>query len=285
MLKLRGRSDPFFLSMRRSIDQFYRARIGARSELKGKQGLRLVELCERIVEKGGLRTTPISEAKGNPSSVSNYDVLVIGGTGFIGTHVVAQLLARGQSVGVLARSTANLPKIFSDPKVTVIAGDARNPEHVQRAIGNATVVVNLAHGGGGSSRAEAEANVVGSALAVADCCMTKSVRRLIHVSSIASLYLGSGSETITAQTRPDPLFDKRADYARAKAIAEISLLRLHREKQLPVCILRPGVVIGAGGAPFHSGIGFFNHENHCMGGIPERIHCPWFSSKMSLTRS
>ena len=274
MLKLRGRSDPFFLSMRRSIDGFYRARVSTRNELNGGQGRRLVELCERIVEKGGLRTTSLRSAKAVRNAVSNYDVLVIGGTGFIGGQVVSRLLAEGRQIGVLARSTANLPQIFNDSRIEVIAGDARNPEDVRRAIGSASIVVNLAHGGGGSSRAEAEANIVGSALTVADGCMTRNVRRLVHVSSIASLYLGSPSETITAQTGPDPLFDKRADYARAKAIAENSLLRLHREKHLPVCILRPGVVIGAGGAPFHSGIGFFNHENHCMGWNPGKNPLP-----------
>jgi nucleoside-diphosphate-sugar epimerase len=30
-------------------------------------------------------------------------------------------------------------------------------------------------------------------------------------------------------------------------------------------ILRPGVVVGRGTSPFHSGIGFYNRETHCLG--------------------
>jgi nucleoside-diphosphate-sugar epimerase len=32
-----------------------------------------------------------------------------------------------------------------------------------------------------------------------------------------------------------------------------------------VCILRPGVVLGEGGTPFHSGFGFYNNDRHCLG--------------------
>ena len=30
-------------------------------------------------------------------------------------------------------------------------------------------------------------------------------------------------------------------------------------------ILRPGVVVGEGGPPFHGGLGFFNNDQHCIG--------------------
>jgi nucleoside-diphosphate-sugar epimerase len=30
-------------------------------------------------------------------------------------------------------------------------------------------------------------------------------------------------------------------------------------------MLRPGLVVGDGGAPFHSGLGLFNRDNHCIG--------------------
>jgi nucleoside-diphosphate-sugar epimerase len=34
---------------------------------------------------------------------------------------------------------------------------------------------------------------------------------------------------------------------------------------LPVAILRPGLVVGEGTSPFHSGLGFYNAEQHCIG--------------------
>jgi len=43
------------------------------------------------------------------------------------------------------------------------------------------------------------------------------------------------------------------------------LLSMHRAQGLPVCILRPGLVVGDGSAALHSGLGFFNNEQHCIG--------------------
>ena len=43
------------------------------------------------------------------------------------------------------------------------------------------------------------------------------------------------------------------------------LFALHESEGLPVCILRPGLVVGDGGTPFHGGLGFFNNDQHCIG--------------------
>ncbi len=43
------------------------------------------------------------------------------------------------------------------------------------------------------------------------------------------------------------------------------MLKFHADKGLPVSILRPAVVVGEGGAPFHSALGAFNTETWCVG--------------------
>ncbi len=48
-------------------------------------------------------------------------------------------------------------------------------------------------------------------------------------------------------------------------MADRLLLDMHRTERLPVTILRPGIVVGDGTSPFHSGLGFFNTEQHCIG--------------------
>src|SRR5262249_4746779 len=42
------------------------------------------------------------------------------------------------------------------------------------------------------------------------------------------------------------------------------LLALHRERGLPVVILRPGIVIGRGGSPLHWGIGMWSWNAVCQ---------------------
>lgn len=83
--------------------------------------------------------------------------------------------------------------------------------------------------------------------------------------SIVSLYLGPQPEAVTGCTPPNPRAEERADYARAKAACDRMLMELHAEAGLPVVILRPGPVVRKGASPFHSGLGFYNTKQNCLG--------------------
>jgi len=262
---LKSRSDPFFISMRSSIEAFYQA-INAQQPIRSDAafGASLVEMCETIANTD----FPSPQITNKPESAqpgNDYDILIIGGTGFIGRHVVAALSAQKVRIGVMARNLNNLADIFNNKDVTLIKGDATREEDLDRAIAPAKIVINLAHGGGGDSWEEIRKALVGSAQAVAEKCLAHNITKLIHVGSIAGLYLGDPATPITGATPPDPLAEERADYARAKAEADTLLMKWHEEKQLPVCILRPGVVIGEGTSPFHSGVGVYNNDQHCLG--------------------
>jgi len=51
------------------------------------------------------------------------DILVLGGTGFIGPHIVREALGRGHSVTLFNRGTSN-PELFGEePRVTTLIGD------------------------------------------------------------------------------------------------------------------------------------------------------------------
>jgi len=263
MAKLRPRSDAFFVSMRGSIAAFHEALDAGRPPaLDGSFGAALVEACEQVAATAFPPPRPAPPPKANPDT---WGIAVLGGTGFIGTHVVRQLLAAGHAVSVMARSHANLPEVFADPRVALLRGDIRDPDAVARAIGPARVVINLAHGGGGADFEAVRRAMVGGAETVARACLAAGVRRLVHVGSIASLYLGPDAGTITGATPPDPRETERGDYARAKVLADRLLLEMHATDGLPVVILRPGVVVGEGGPPLHSGLGLFNNDQHCIG--------------------
>ena len=260
---LRAKKDAFFLSMTGSLGAFHASLdAGKRPELDGAFGASLVNACARIADLAFPKANPVP-----PRAVSDApcDIAVLGGTGFIGTHLVQRLVAAGLRVSVMARGTTNLAAIFSDDHVVLQRGDIRDPAAVARAIGKAPVVVNLAHGGGGADFAAIKAAMVGGAEVVARACLAAGVRRLIHVGSIASLYLGPQTGTITGATPPDEREAERGDYARAKVLADRLLLEMYAKEKLPVVILRPGLVVGEGTSPFHSGLGFYNTEQHCIG--------------------
>lgn len=253
-VKLKPRSDPFFLSMLGAVQAFHERAPGP----DGRFGARLVELCEKLAVSD---RTPMAPAIQRTPS---WDVAVLGGTGFIGRHLVERLLAQGKRVGVMTRGGDVAPAPLDDPRVALLRGDVARKDDVLRAIGDAKLVVNLAQGAGGRAD-EIERAMAEAARTVGEACLEKGVAGLVHVSSIAALWLGDPADTVTGATPPDPVRNERAVYSRGKAAGEAAVLALHRERGLAVCVLRPGVVVGRGGLPFHSGLGFFNRDRHCMG--------------------
>jgi predicted dehydrogenase/nucleoside-diphosphate-sugar epimerase len=260
---LGARKDPFYRSMLGSIAAFHDAIPTGTPYLDGDFGTALVQACETISERYFPPAPPL------PAPVvrtrATADVVLLGGSGFIGTHTVRRLTDLNKTVAVMARGLRNLPAVFNHPNVQLVQGDIGNADAVAAAIGDSPVVVNLAHGGGGADYAAIERAMVGGARIVATACLDRHVKRLIHIGSIAALYLGDPNETITGATPPDPHADQRGDYARAKAVADRRLMAMHTEKNLPLVLMRPGIVVGEGTSPFHSGLGLFNNEQHCIG--------------------
>lgn len=261
---LAKRSDPFFISMRDSIAAFHQGLDQGAIRVDGRFGLEIVRLCLRIAQAAGIdpAQTPPLRPRRPPES---WDVAVLGGSGFIGKKLVERLVGSGRKVAVMARSLKALPEIFDDPAVRLVVGNVARAEDVARAIGPARQVINLAQGASGGSDGEIVASMVDSARAVARACLDKKVTRLVHASTIAALYLGEEGAVITGATPTDSRPDRRAAYARAKAASEAALREMAASGGLELVILRPGVVVGEGGIAFHSALGFFNAEQHCMG--------------------
>jgi UDP-glucose 4-epimerase len=75
-------------------------------------------------------------------------VLVTGGAGFIGSHLVDLLLDEGHTVSVLddfsSGTAANLAHLRGHPRLHVEAGDVRNSRELERLVHRADAIVHLA---------------------------------------------------------------------------------------------------------------------------------------------
>jgi uncharacterized protein YbjT (DUF2867 family) len=150
-------------------------------------------------------------------------VLVTGGTGFVGTHLVNRLLHRGHAVAVLARDPRKTRNRYNRP-VETAAGNVLDPESVAAAAAGRDAVVHLVgviseKGDQTFDRMHREAteNVVAAAEA-------SGVRRYLHMSAMGS------SE------------DSPSRYGRSKAAGE----RAVRSSGLDWTIFRPSIVFGPG---------------------------------------
>jgi len=68
-------------------------------------------------------------------------ILVAGGTGFVGSAIVRELLRRAEKVAVLGRDGKKIRKLF-DANVEVRAGDVRDPSTLGAAMRGVDIVIN-----------------------------------------------------------------------------------------------------------------------------------------------
>ncbi len=280
-LGLGPRDDLYFAGMRGSLAAFYAALAqGAPPPVDAEEAAQVLDWCEAAAgEARRYQRHPRSQAPASPSTpfpapgpVRPGEVVVLGGSGFIGRRLVTALLARGLPVTAVVRRLHALPRELAEPAVReerplrLLTGRLEEGAALAAAFAGAKTVVHLATGNG-ETWEEVERAMVRGSVAVAEAALASGVERFLYVSSIAALYAGAdcGAAVIDDALGTDPEPAGRDLYSQGKIAAEAALLALHRERGLPLVIVRPGVVLGIGGPLEHGGLGYWARDNHCIG--------------------
>ena len=192
-------------------------------------------------------------------------VLVLGATGFIGRALVKRLRRDGLAVRALVRDTAGRAESLARDGVELMHGDFADARCVEAALEGIRHVVHLVHltRGPGSTWADCLRLDVEPTRRLAELCAARGIS--LHYSSSIAIYDGGrASDVITESTPPSRAAMRISLYARAKVACEHLLAQMHRERGLAVVVFRPGIVIGAGGSPFHPGVGAWPSSSVCQ---------------------
>ena len=171
-------------------------------------------------------------------------VLVTGATGFVGSAVMRQLLARGDAVVVLARAHGDRRNLLGHP-VTIVEGDLRDPASLVRACEGVDGLYHVAADYRLWTRNPAElyaANVDGTRNLM-QAALAARVPRIVYTSSVATLGLNGDGSPATEDT-PVGLDDMIGHYKRSKFLAEGAVATLISERNLPAVIVNPSTPIG-----------------------------------------
>ncbi len=154
-------------------------------------------------------------------------ILVIGGSGFIGSHITAALSAAGKRVIVPTRRLARARHLWVLPTVQVVEADVFNPQALDRLLSQADAVINLVgvlHSGAGTPWGPAfERAHVELPRRLVAACERQAVTRCLHMCA-----LGADSHGPSM-------------YQRSKAAGEHIMLDA---ADLKVTSFRPSVVFG-----------------------------------------
>ncbi|HXI34937.1 MAG TPA: NAD-dependent epimerase/dehydratase family protein [Gemmatimonadales bacterium] len=172
-------------------------------------------------------------------------VLVTGGSGLVGSHVITALVARGDSVRALVRPAAR-PAV-SALGATVVEGDVTDPAAWARAATGARAIVHAAALVAPNVPLETflAVNVGGTRHGLATARATGA--RLVHVSSVAVYGRTAGDGASRASVTEDFPFQKiweRDYYAQSKRRAEELLWEEVARGGIAAVVVRPNVIYG-----------------------------------------
>jgi nucleoside-diphosphate-sugar epimerase len=164
--------------------------------------------------------------------------LVTGANGFVGSHLVDELLARGRSVRALVRASSDLS--FLDPRAERRVGDVLRPRSLLPALEGAEEVYHVAGVVAARRLPEyAEVNVAGTrSLALAARRQCPRLRRFLLVSSAAAGGPSRTGRPVKESDRPRPV----SIYGRSKLAGERVLQEV--ADGMPTTIVRPPFVYG-----------------------------------------
>ena len=177
-------------------------------------------------------------------------IVVTGGAGFIGSHIVEMLLERYPSAHIVildkmtyATNVRGILHIASNPRVTLMVGDICEMYNCLKAVKNADLVIHAAaeshvDNSFGNSLEFTRSNTLGTHTLL-EACRTLDVPRIIHVSTdevYGEIIEGAADETYALKpTNP---------YSASKAAAEMIVQGYLQSFRIPALILRANNIFG-----------------------------------------
>jgi dihydroflavonol-4-reductase len=169
--------------------------------------------------------------------------LVTGGTGFVGSRVVRKLLAHGETVRCLARSTSPRGNLDGLP-VEIVSGDLQDTASLERAVRGCDTVFHVAADYRLWSRDPGQLyrNNVDGTRNLLNAAAEAGCRRIVYCSSVGALGIPKGGGSGT-ETTPVVLEDMIGHYKRSKFLAEREA-DAAAERGVPVVIVNPSTPVG-----------------------------------------
>lgn len=164
--------------------------------------------------------------------------LVTGSTGFIGSHLVDELLRQGIGVRIVVRPSSDL-KFLPQDKIEVRTGQLQDPTFMREAVAGVDYIFHVA----GTLVARdlegfRDVNVKPTRLLLEAAVQTPGFKRFVLVSSQGASGPSKDGRPLTEDDLPNPV----SDYGRTKLEAEYVALEF--KDRVPVTIVRPSAVYG-----------------------------------------
>lgn len=154
-------------------------------------------------------------------------ICILGGSGFVGSHLINRLYKEGHRIRLLARNPQRCKHLFVLPNLEIVKADLDDAAELAQHFAGMDTVINLAGILHENKKGDFERVHVELPRRVVEACRASGVSRLLHMSA-----LGADPEGLS-------------NYQKSKGRGE-ALVRAAHGETLQVTIFRPSVIFGCG---------------------------------------
>jgi len=190
-------------------------------------------------------------------------VFVTGGTGFIGSYVVKDLLDHGHEVTLLARNANKVPGFVDHPQVRFVTGSMDDVDAIAQGLEGQDACIHVALSWLDGTAMENLINETLPSVRLFQMAAEARVRKIIYTSSIASF--GSAPNNDMGFIKPSTY------YSATKAATEAYLMAIAAQYRIQTNIVRPGYTFGnpcVEGGPLYPDLKIINMVKSALANEP-----------------
>ncbi|MBL1259735.1 MAG: complex I NDUFA9 subunit family protein [Thiotrichaceae bacterium] len=162
------------------------------------------------------------------AATHNKIIAVLGGTGFVGQHLVRTLIEAGYQVRVLARHRERCRELLVLPRVSVIDTNIMTLSNLHKHFAGCSAVINLVAVLNESKKGAFQRLHVDLPRMIIDACVANKIERVIHMSALNAYAGKAPSRYLTSKGEGEDTIHTGAD------------------EGINVTSLRPSVIFGPG---------------------------------------
>ncbi len=206
-------------------------------------------------------------------------IFVTGGTGFIGSYIVIELLRNGHEVTTLARNPGKISGFSSEKNLKIVQGEITEYELLDKLVKGFDAIIHVALNYTKNTAWEVVQDDTFPTIFLASKAAEKGVKHFIYTSSTAvndNVYMleeekiSDLNKQVFTNSKPHPT----TFYGATKAASEIFLTALSYQSNMRVNIVRPGYTFGnpvVEGAPTQGDTRFHNMVNTVLRNEPVTV--------------